>query len=154
MKQDHRACRLLPGALGSDAEWQKGGFFGRAASHCWGKSMCRKEEQALTGAVWRLRGLGNPAAGASAEEPRIWASAETGRGQNKLWAWVGKLNLEHCLSQGRHCTNSVLLLSKKVPVCPGKIKVSVHLVGLKDGKWTRFHGSCVQQSLVCERFPL
>lgn len=60
----------------------------------------------------------------------------------------------NCLSQVSHCTNSAPLLSKKVPVCPGMIKLVLHLVGLKDGKWTWFHGSYIQQSLMCERFPL
>lgn len=157
MKQDHRACRLLPRALGkgSNAEWQKGGFIGTSGIHCWGKGMCRKEEQALTGAVWRLHGLGNPAAGATAEE-LIWASAETRRGQNELWAWVGKLEQEHCLEppQVTHCTNSVPLLSIKGTSMPRNYQTGFASCGPKGWKVNWVSWQLYPQSLVCEWFPL
>lgn len=47
------------------------------------------------------------------------------------WNWSVALNR---LSQVTHCTNSVPLLSEKVPECPGRIKMVLHLVGLRNIK--------------------
>lgn len=120
-----------------------------------GVAELRKRQVQKAGASLYLSGTKPARFGQSscsaAEEPLVWANAENVRGQNSVCAYTctcvlgWKAEREsvvlNWLSQVTLIAQTLFLcLSRKVPVCSGRIKLVLYLVGMKDGKWNQCHG--------------